>query len=217
MARNPKPDTKSPQHKTLPSLSSGPDNVPIEEDDLPTDQDEQLTFNGPVLGRTLQEQIVLSFILANPTKAEMRETLPSARLEMQRDRLAIGMTALFGVQHPKSRRKAPDDPLLYQIAAALKHERAKHRLPPSSKEIDVLPIIRKVVSEAYRDFEPSAASSAISRLRKNFSKQQEKWEAMVEFVNFEAETLQFQILKTLEELLKNTGVEISPVKWSNII
>ena len=213
-----------------PAKKTRPDYPPLDIElfeDLTPEQERRIAFSGEAIGRTLKEQIVISFILGNPTEVERTTENAAVRIESQRKRLEQGMQVLFGVMPRDGRRSVPDDVILFTVAQKLassiakqkvEHEKSRkvgttsgRELPPKS--------VSKLINDTFEHYNPDAnagnKTAAFERIRKKFKSEGKHWLSVLCIIDFVTETSNFYLLEEIRQLLVPAGIGMEPVKWSD--
>jgi hypothetical protein len=137
------------------------------------DQDTMLS-NGPGVGRSFAERLLLSIIDAHPNPEEYSSDLSSAR--DREKRLQTAMQALFG-KAKTGRKPDPDDAILRWMGSEHYRDKAIVKMQSqglfSHLPVRVVRSDRILAQEAEKQF--SLAAGAHERLRKKFREQHEFW------------------------------------------
>lgn len=191
-------------------------------DDEPTgmtDEEYRDTLRGPATGRLFVDKLLLSFIDAysEPSK----DAIKSDR--RREKRLLAAKKSLFGYASKPGTYEIQDDRALFRMAT--EHFRDESRAgmikmgfvnaqESNSKQPFCPRSIRELARDAAKSCLGNSDDSTVDRLRKKFSKNRDKFLNIAEHQDGVVETLEFNALDRIRNVLDPFGIDMDLTKSS---
>lgn len=163
-------------------------------------------MSGPSVTRPFEDLFLLAVIDAHTENG----ATPFAREKARERRLAAAKTALFGVSAPRGPKTIDDRAALYWMAMQHHRDRALvfaakmgfGKSAGTSKPRSM----RRLAKEAAQHKYGSSDASTIDRLREAFASDSDYWMAMAQSHDDVRETMERQILESLQKTLATVGI-----------